>query len=243
MNIQEVSALVQAVQACCPSQKIDDFTASAWHPALSGVPLTAEDAIMLVGELAKTHRYIAPLDIVAAVEAAGADPMQKAIIPPPDVDPDDPIAWLEAYRANVREVRRQIDAGLWAEPETLSTADYDAAMRRQRELFGAAYAPPKAIEAAPVSGLDRPEEWREMRATMDGHDSEFMRRRAIANTVECTHVGCEAPVERSCHRGGKTLVQSPAHPERMVAAGLEKPLPPPISPDKFKAMIDAGLIS
>lgn len=242
MILEEVKALVETVSALCPAQKTNEFTAEAWHMILADVNATS--ALAAVKELGTTRRFIAPSDIVTWIEQDTSGAMQKAIIPAPDVNPDDPHAWLEAYRANVREVRRQIDAGLWKEPDVASDpAAYEAAMRRQRAMFGAAYAPPKAIEAAPTSGVDRPEEWLEMRGAMDGHGSDFMRRRAIANTVECTQPSCEAPVDRPCRMDGKTLTKQPAHWQRLVRAGLEKPLRPPISADKFKAMIDAGLIA
>lgn len=239
MNIKQVEAVLRAVKSVCPAQYMDEFTANAWHPALADVDVMA--AVRAVGELSMDPKnvYIRPAMIAEFLGREAADPMERAIIPAPEVDPDDVAAWMLAYRANVRAVREAIDAGVWRNPDETPNLDN---LARQRALVGQAFRVAALAPAAPVGGPDRPDEWFSMRVTVSGHSEEFWRRRAEANTVPCRHQGCEAPIDRPCHLDGIVLANSPAHTVRLVDAGLEAAPPPPISPDRFKAMIDSGEI-
>jgi len=240
MNLDETKALVDLVKELRPYQQWTDHTVDAWNLVLGDPddPISGADAMAAVKRLAKTEKFIGTSEIYLEAQKIAGEAFDYAIIPAPDADPDDPIAYITALRRTIRE--------LGATPPPLPTLDpdaYAAAMRRQRQMIGGAGSMPREIEAAAPSSANQVDAWLEMRAEMDDHDMEFMRRRAAANAFECTQPGCEAPVDRSCSMDGKPLTVQPAHWQRLVAAGLEKPLPPPISADKFKAMIDAGLIA
>ena len=197
MRIEEVHAVVRMVAANCPSQKIDEFTAQAWHLPLADIDV--KDALVAVGEMAKTYEWIAPRDIVAKVGQMRAARVQQRHIPAP-VNPDN----TRDYR---RQLLRLID-GMAAGRDPDARLGLDAGERDQ------------AVPAGEV------EAFRQVRARLGegGRDAEFAHRRAESLKHQCP-ICAEPPGAVCVSESGRPLVHSPAHPARLVLAGLDTPTP------------------
>lgn len=234
MKYQETKALTGLITTLRPAQTFDDDTIVAWHMVFGDDedPISFDEAFKALKRCARTCKWIGTDDICREVEAVRASNrgIDFEVIPAPDADPDDPIAYNEALRALIREMGDQV-----REPYPY-TAD---GIERQRRLLGGAFALPRGAGAPAerLDGPDRPDEWFEGRAVLSGHSEEFLRKRALANTVPCRHLGCEVGRTRPCHVDGKTLEHSPAHLERLIDVGLESE---PVVPSR--AELDAWLV-
>jgi hypothetical protein len=102
MNPVEAVTLTRYVKAICPQQKFDEFTSDAWSDVL--VDIDADEARRAVIRLARRQPFISPAEIIAEitdVRAEAASDFQGPGLPAevPDADPDDPVAYIAALRA------------------------------------------------------------------------------------------------------------------------------------------------
>jgi len=102
MNPVEAVTLTRYVKAICPQQKFDEFTSDAWADVL--VDVDADEARRAVIRLARRQPFISPAEIIAEitdVRAEAASDFQGPGLPAevPDADPDDPVAYIAALRA------------------------------------------------------------------------------------------------------------------------------------------------
>lgn len=96
MNAQEAAVLCRYVAACCPQQKIDEYTPGAWADLLIDVRLI--DAKEAVRTVLGRQPFIAPAEIIAEVKRTRGRRIAQhpPLIPPPDVD--ERVWLLEARR-------------------------------------------------------------------------------------------------------------------------------------------------
>jgi hypothetical protein len=104
---QEAVALCRFTAACCPSQKIDEYTADAWGLLLEGVRF--EDAKEAVVKVAQKQPWVSPAEIISEVKKLRRKRIDEfgPITPPADLDPDDTVA----YRDWWQNVQRAIADG------------------------------------------------------------------------------------------------------------------------------------
>lgn len=103
MTPEEAITLCRFTAACCPSQKIDEYTPNAWGLLLEDVRFEdAKDAVTIV---ARKQPWVSPAEIIAEVKKIRAKRIAEfgPIIPPPELDPDDTKAyrdwWADTQRA------------------------------------------------------------------------------------------------------------------------------------------------
>ncbi|MFF5703453.1 hypothetical protein ACFY7H_13230 [Streptomyces sp. NPDC012794] len=102
MTPDETVVLARYVRALCPQQKFDEYTPDAWHDVLGDYPLTA--ARRAAATVARRQPFISPAEIIEVIEqqrAENASDFQGPGLPAevPDADPDDPVAYIAALRA------------------------------------------------------------------------------------------------------------------------------------------------
>lgn len=102
MNPIEAVTLTRYVKAICPQQKFDEFTSDAWGDVLADID--ADEARRAVIRLARRQPFISPAEIIGEivdVRAEAASDFQGPGLPAevPDADPDDPVAYIAALRA------------------------------------------------------------------------------------------------------------------------------------------------
>lgn len=106
MNSQEVAALVRYVRATCPQQRIDEYTADAWHDVL--YPFTLDEArTAIAAHVAAGNAFIAAGEIVTSIRRARSDRMARHTDPTPHADPDN----VAAYQAELRATRTAVATG------------------------------------------------------------------------------------------------------------------------------------
>lgn len=108
MTPTETFALVRIIRAKCPAQKIDEYTAEAWHDDLE--PLRFEDCRQAVSNLIwlQRQRFIAVADLIDEVRRIRNDRIDRVVLCPPPDCPDE-AAWL-------LDARRQVGDGTWDQP-------------------------------------------------------------------------------------------------------------------------------
>lgn len=102
MTPNETVVLARYVRALCPQQKFDEYTPDAWHDVLGDYPLEA--ARRAAATVAKRQPFISPAEIIEVIDqqrAENASDFQGPGLPAevPDADPDDPVAYIAALRA------------------------------------------------------------------------------------------------------------------------------------------------
>ncbi|MGW7334297.1 hypothetical protein ACWGIU_38030, partial [Streptomyces sp. NPDC054840] len=102
MTPDETVVLARYVRALCPQQKFDEYTPDAWHDVLGDYPLVA--ARRAAATVARRQPFISPAEIIEVIEqqrAENASDFQGPGLPAevPDADPDDPVAYIAALRA------------------------------------------------------------------------------------------------------------------------------------------------
>ncbi|MFE2164833.1 hypothetical protein ACFXB3_07135 [Streptomyces sp. NPDC059447] len=102
MNGEEIVILTRYIRALAPQQKFDEYTADAWEDVLGDYPLEA--ARRAAATVARRQPFISPAEIIEVIEqqrAENASDFQGPGLPAevPDADPDDPIAYIAALRA------------------------------------------------------------------------------------------------------------------------------------------------
>ena len=101
MSPEEAIVLCRFTAACCPSQRIDEYTPNAWALILADIRF--EDAKTAVVEIKKRSTWVDPSDIIAEVRKVRAKRIAEhgEIVPPADLDPDNVpeyVKWLRAAR-------------------------------------------------------------------------------------------------------------------------------------------------
>lgn len=99
MNHGEAVKLCRLVQACCPAQKMDEFTPDAWATLLEDTRYA--DAELAVREVAKRQPFVAPSEIIAEVRRIRTKRIDEygPIDPPAHLDPDNARAFIEWERS------------------------------------------------------------------------------------------------------------------------------------------------
>lgn len=148
MTRTEALALTRYVQALCPAQKLDQYSADAWHDVLGDLPL--EVAKKAAAMCARRRPFVAPSEIVEAAtrlrRAVRAQVEREAA----DADaPQDGAAYVEWRRQQVArelaEADRRITDGVydltgvdvtgdWSEPPILTRTDRRPAIEARREV-------------------------------------------------------------------------------------------------------------
>ena len=106
MNAQEAAILCRYVAACCPQQKIDEFTPTVWADLLIDIRL--EDAKEAVRTVLGKQPFIAPAEIIAEVRRVRAKRVAEGegqLTPPPEAREG------EAHRAWLAEAKRRLGDG------------------------------------------------------------------------------------------------------------------------------------
>lgn len=104
MNMQEAIALCRYTQACCPQQRLDQYTPDAWLDLLGD--LTYADCKTAVANVAKRAPFVAPAEIRTEVAHIHRDRIDEAILTGAPEDPADYLAWLKRTRRLVAEGRQ-----------------------------------------------------------------------------------------------------------------------------------------
>lgn len=104
MNAPETLALLRYVTACCPAQKVDEYTPEAWTDLLGD--LRYADAKEAARNLAQSQDFIAPKDVRREVRRIRADRIARH----PHVDPPGNLTEIE-YRSWLRDTRQAIADG------------------------------------------------------------------------------------------------------------------------------------
>lgn len=101
MRHAEMVQLVAFVAQLNPAQRIDEFTADAWHHVIGDLDFT--EALDAIRAVARRQQWVAPCDIVAEVRTAHRERLEaadRAFLPV--TDPDDVVE----YRRELVEHRR-----------------------------------------------------------------------------------------------------------------------------------------
>lgn len=113
MNRQEVVLLTRYVRAMCPQQKIDEFTADAWHDILSAYSLD-EARAAVHGHVTAGNSFISVGEICARIRKTRSDRLSRHTeAEPPYGDFGD-----ASYKAALLDERKAIADGR-AEPVTI----------------------------------------------------------------------------------------------------------------------------
>lgn len=109
MTPTEAVLLTRYVEACCPQQRFDEYTADAWHDLLGDLDL--QDCKEAAAEVARRQPFVAPAEIRAQVKRVRALRLKGFVyVPTPgDDDPDIYLASVRAQRAAVASGRRAAD--------------------------------------------------------------------------------------------------------------------------------------
>jgi hypothetical protein len=106
MNAQEAAILCRYVAACCPQQKIDEFTPTVWADLLIDVRL--EDAKEAVRTVLGKQPFIAPAEIIGQVRRVRAKRIAEGeghLTPPADAREGD------AHREWLADAKRRLGDG------------------------------------------------------------------------------------------------------------------------------------
>lgn len=106
MTPTEAVLLTRYVEACCPQQRFDEYTADAWHDLLGD--LTFEDCKQAAAAVARRQPFVAPAEIRAEVRAVRE--ARIAAKPIPALDAADE----EQYRRALADIRKRLgDGSAW----------------------------------------------------------------------------------------------------------------------------------
>ena len=107
MTPTEAVKLTEYVMACCPQQRMNEYTPDAWHDLLGDLSL--EDCRAAVATVAKAQPFCAPSEIRAEVRKIRDDRIDRAEIPapPPEIANGD----REIYRAALHAARVAVADG------------------------------------------------------------------------------------------------------------------------------------
>jgi hypothetical protein len=103
MNHHEVGLLL-AKCAAYDRRTVGKADIEAWHDALSDLPFS-DASTALTEHYTRTSNWVGVADVRNGVKRIRAERLARAdITPPPDVDPDNVPAYLDAYRAQRRQI-------------------------------------------------------------------------------------------------------------------------------------------
>lgn len=106
MTPDQAVALCRFTAACCPSQKIDEYTPDAWGLLLADIRF--EDAKEAVVKVASKQPWVSPSEIRAEVKKLRAKRIAEfGPIPPPPaevLDPDNWKAFIEWQTATEKRI-------------------------------------------------------------------------------------------------------------------------------------------
>lgn len=92
------------VEQMCPQQRFNEYTGDAWADLMPDIRY--EDALEACKILGRKQVFIAVAEIIAEVKRIRAKRIDDhgPIVPPPDLDPDDPIAYRDWWRDSLRAI-------------------------------------------------------------------------------------------------------------------------------------------
>lgn len=99
MTPSETVMLTRYVAACCPQQRIDEYTPDAWHDLLNDLDLA--DCRMAVISIKRRSVFVDPSDIRAEVRRIRRDRLEREILPAP---PPEPGRYKTELRAGIRRL-------------------------------------------------------------------------------------------------------------------------------------------
>lgn len=100
MTPEETVMLTKYVRACCPQQRLDEYTPDAWHELLGD--LTLDDARTAVVEIVKRQPFVSPAEIRTQVRVMRNDRVQNTPIEPPDHElTDDARRYMASLQHNI----------------------------------------------------------------------------------------------------------------------------------------------
>lgn len=115
MTPQEAVALCRFTAACCPSQKIDEYTPNAWGLLLEDVRF--EDAKEAVTRVARKQPFVSPSEIIAEVRKIRRKRIDEfGPVPPPPAEVLDPDNW-QAFIEWQKAAEKAIGDGTFKAPE------------------------------------------------------------------------------------------------------------------------------
>ena len=103
MTPSETVTLARYVRACCPQQRMDEFTPDVWHDLLGDLSLAAcREAVVNV---AKRQPFVAPAEIRAEVRRIRDERLHLNPVPPPPPELlDDPAAYNRHLRDSAKRI-------------------------------------------------------------------------------------------------------------------------------------------
>lgn len=112
MNAKEIAMLCRYVQALCPAQKFDEYTADAWLDVLGSLPYQLAKRAAV--EAASRQTFVSPSDIkntLKAMRAALRPAVRKAAEEAQGEYPADPspAAWPEFCRQRKADITNLVD--------------------------------------------------------------------------------------------------------------------------------------
>lgn len=98
MTPTETVVLTEYVKACCPQQRMNEYTPDAWHDLLGDLSL--DDCRAAVIAVTRTKPFCAPSEIRAEVRKVRDRRLDNTEVPPPPPELlDDPAAYSAALHA------------------------------------------------------------------------------------------------------------------------------------------------
>ncbi|ASU81535.1 hypothetical protein CDO52_00890 [Nocardiopsis gilva YIM 90087] len=170
MTREQAVVLCRYVRACCPQQKIDDYTPNAWHDLIGD--LDFDDCHEAVKTIARRQPFIAPAEIRAEVRRIRDDRLRDAdrVLPAADPDARD---YSRRFQEHLKALADGKRVGLalmpGAHPVASPTADYVAARAEHAPADSTAQpeAPP-SVSTTPWCGQCHDETRTRTQVTADG---------------------------------------------------------------------------
>jgi hypothetical protein len=141
---REAVMLTRYVEACCPQQKIDEYTPDAWHNLLGD--LTIDDCRAAVDAVARQQPFVAPAEIRAEVRRIRTERITAGPIPDPGTG--DPAEYIRRLKASTRAVADGTLPPLAIEAGDGADAWDNPTVRKIREMFDAEQADRRAAREA-----------------------------------------------------------------------------------------------
>jgi hypothetical protein len=122
MNHTETIELTRYVQALCPAQKLDQYSADAWHDVLGDLPLGV--AKKAAASCARLKPFVAPSEIIGAAFRLRRAVCAQVERETEETDaPQDGHAYVAWRRRRVAEIRAEADRRIGGNVYDLSRVD------------------------------------------------------------------------------------------------------------------------